>query len=343
MAMETLVGGLEVELGEVERQLATIWKQDDGISTRASLINFVVYSEDPEAARRNSDWLGDITRDHSCRAILVAAEPLAEQADTKAWISAHCHVSKAGAKQVCCEQISFRLRGQACKNLTPVVLSHLDSDLPLFLWWQASVPEDSQLFRWVDRLFFDSQTWSRPAHEFQRLRHLTQRGRTTLRDLNWTRLGQMRWVLAHMFDHQEVLGAANQIRQIRVTHSPEARSTAALLVGWLSSRLGWQSDGTVPRNAQGAVEIQLRPEGGLDLSGVEIDWGGGHLKIATDSSAEHMHSLLDLGDRCLLKQTLPAGKLDTLNLLKGELSRGGNHNLYLDAWRMALPWLGRQA
>ena len=64
-------------------------------------------------------------------------------------------------EQVCSEQLSFVLEGPCVNLLTSIVFSHLDSDLPFYLWWQGEFhdPMDSQLWAWVDRLIYDSQSW----------------------------------------------------------------------------------------------------------------------------------------------------------------------------------------
>ena len=128
--------------------------------TRASLMNLAVYSEEPGSLHEN-------TRDHfqnhrgprlprHCHRSRIPSE----ENRVEAWISAHCHVSRAGSKQVCSEQISFLLKG-ACATLLPnIVFSNLDSDLPFYLWWQGEFhdPMDPQLWAWVDRFIYDSQT-----------------------------------------------------------------------------------------------------------------------------------------------------------------------------------------
>ncbi len=104
--------------------------------------------------------MAKITENHACRAIVIEADCKAKANRVEAWISAHCHVSRAGSKQVCSEQISFLL-GAVHTLLPNIVFSHLDSDLPFYLWWQEEFrePMDPQLWAWVDRVIYDSQGW----------------------------------------------------------------------------------------------------------------------------------------------------------------------------------------
>ena len=104
---------MPVEIGKIDRELKKLWDQADGAMTRASLINLAVYSEAPDSLGKNTALISEITEDHACRAIVVAAEPAAPESEVQAWISAHCHVSRAGSKQICSEQLSFSLKGES--------------------------------------------------------------------------------------------------------------------------------------------------------------------------------------------------------------------------------------
>jgi glucose-6-phosphate dehydrogenase assembly protein OpcA len=150
---ETYSLGLAVEIGKIDKELKKLWEQSAGAMTRASLINLAVYSEAPDSLARNTQLISQITQNHACLAIVIGADRTAKENRVEAWISAHCHISRAGSKQICSEQLSFLLEGP-CTNLLPsIVFSHLDSDLPFYLWWQGDLhdPMDPQLWAWVDR------------------------------------------------------------------------------------------------------------------------------------------------------------------------------------------------
>ena len=108
-SITTLTQGLPVEIGKIDRALKQLWRDGEGAATRASLINFAVYCEGAEAMAQTTEAISKITQDHACRAILIGLDPTKTDATVQAWILAHCHLSRAGAKQVCCEQITFVL------------------------------------------------------------------------------------------------------------------------------------------------------------------------------------------------------------------------------------------
>src|SRR5215467_5248403 len=106
--VETDSPGLPVEIGDIPRQLKKLWSAEKSV-TRASLINLAIYSEAPGSLGKNTRIISQLTEEHACRAIVIANEPAAAENECEAWISAHCHVSRAGNRQVCSEQLSFFL------------------------------------------------------------------------------------------------------------------------------------------------------------------------------------------------------------------------------------------
>src|SRR2546429_9846341 len=143
---ETYSLGLPVEVSKIDQELKKLWQESQGAATRASLVNLAVYSEDAGSLSKNTQLMAKITEDHACRAIVIEADCNAKENHVEAWISAHCHVSGVGSKQVCSEQISFLLKG-GCTDLLPsIVFSQLGFELPFYLWWQQEFrgPMDPQ-------------------------------------------------------------------------------------------------------------------------------------------------------------------------------------------------------
>src|SRR5205085_9141906 len=103
--------GIPVEIGKIDQTLKKIWIDSGGVKTRASLINLAIYSEATGSLPLNTEIISKITENHACRAIVIGADPNAKENRLEAWISAHCHVSGSGSKQVCSEQLSFLLEG----------------------------------------------------------------------------------------------------------------------------------------------------------------------------------------------------------------------------------------
>src|SRR4029078_641100 len=82
--------GQEVPLGRVDKALKDLWGKDEA-RTRASLMNFAIYSEDPGTIESNTRLLEEITSEHACRGMLLLALP-GGQPHARAWITAHCQL-----------------------------------------------------------------------------------------------------------------------------------------------------------------------------------------------------------------------------------------------------------
>ena len=342
MPAKTYSVGLPVEIGQIDRELKKLWAEGEGAMTRASHINLAVYSEEPGSLARNTEILSQITENHACRAIVIAADPSAKQDRVEAWISAHCHVSGTGAKRVCSEQISFLLEGASVKLLPSIVFSQLDSDLPLYLWWQSDFaePMDPQLWAWIDRLIYDSQTWRDFDGQMQLVEKAQREAkqRIVLCDLNWTRLVHFRLAFAQFFDHPASHHHFDEIESGSVVFGRGYRSTALLFVGWLAAQLGWEISQALP---SGDVDLKNRAGKTLRIDLQEKEGPAITAFMAHSGALEFCVRMATCGD--LLEvcrgargenhthQLLPSGENDPVKLVTEELMRGGPHQVYLSA------------
>jgi glucose-6-phosphate dehydrogenase assembly protein OpcA len=337
-----LVRGTPVEVSQINRRLNELWEQEVDVLTRASLVNFAVYSEAPDALSANTELMAQLTQEHACRVILLAANSAAARQRVQAWISVHCHTTGTGTKQVCSEQIAFLLDGDSPDLIRNILFSHLDSDLPLYLWWQGQFSNqiDQQLWRWVDRFFFDSQSWRKPAEQIEILRGsvASAGARCVLCDLNWRRLIHFRLALAQLFDHPWAAQQIRKIREVAITYDPEYWTTAVLFVSWLASQLGWileeQSDfeyrfksGKV--GAPVIVKLTAFPgrwigdvKVGLDRGSLDVKWASDFLETSFQGDLQ-------------FTQMLPVGGTSLGALMEEELTRGGEHRTYLAALKIA--------
>ena len=340
-ATGTYSAGFPVEINAIDRQLKKLWVESGSVMTRASLMNLAVYSEAPGSLSRNTEIISKITENHACRAIVINANPSANKNHLKAWISAHCHVSRTGSKQVCSEQISFLLNGSSAKLLPNIVFSHLDSDLPFYLWWQGEFhdPMDPQLWAWVDRMIYDSQAWSDFADQMRRVEtaQAEAKQRIVLCDLNWTRLLQFRLGIAQFFDHPASHHCFDEIEAVQIDFAPNYSSTALLLAGWLAAQLRWTLEDNSTRDtvrfrnrSKKTIMISLSERIGEPISGCVLNCGSRVFQVGHSTRS-------DLLDVTVTERTAertcrtPAGSNDPVRLMREELLRGGPHRVYLRA------------
>jgi glucose-6-phosphate dehydrogenase assembly protein OpcA len=338
---ENFTAGIPVEVDQIQRERKKLWDAGDRVMTRASLINLAVYSEAPDSLGKNTAIISQLTEDHACRAIVIAADPHAKESRVEAWISAHCHVSRAGSKQVCSEQLSFSLRGKQCGLLPNIVFAQLDSDLPLYLWWQEefSSPMDPQLWAWVDRVIYDSRIWRNFDEQMQLVETAQReaRQRIVLCDLNWVRLVHLRLALAQFFDHPATHHHLAEIKALEIEHAPGFRSTALLLAGWLAGQLEWErSDDSLgfrkrEEKRERKIRVKLREKEGEPISACQITTDSAEFRIEHKPGADLLDVFFGRTEGRKMRQVLPAGKNDVVELLREELMRGGPHRVYLRA------------
>lgn len=339
---ENFAIGMPVQIGKIEPELKRLWAEGGEKMTRASLINLAVYSEEPGSLERNTQIVAAITEDHACRAIVIAIDPAAKESEIKAWIAAHCHVSRAGTKQVCSEQISFLFSEATRPLLLNIVFSHLDSDLPFYLWWQGELHEvlNPQLWSWVDRLIYDSADWSKIEPQLQLLDRACAEAkqRLVLCDLNWMRLVQVRLAIAQFFDTPAGQEKLANIQRVQIAHAPRYRSTALLLTGWLAAQLGWMLLEAADENTFGfadcageTMRVIFEEAEGEPISRCSLFSGDAEFRVVQKTGADLLEATSYSGGEQRTHQLMPGGRNDPASLADEELMRGGPHRVYLRA------------
>jgi glucose-6-phosphate dehydrogenase assembly protein OpcA len=268
------------DVAAIERDLAALWRsmadadpRERGV-TRACALTLLVYVESEEAEQEVTNLIGGIIAQDPCRVVVMVVQPDAPSSGLTAWISAHCHLPKAGERQVCCEQIGLRARGTSVRDLDNVVVPLTVPGLPVILWWRAGrfAPPDyfRNILRVTDHLLVDSARFADPAKDLGKLaaelRHLS--AVVPVSDLNWTRVTPWRGLVAQCFDPAETSGYLEQLADVQVEYEQESprcsaqRAQALLLIGWLASRLGWEIDSPVGTAAGEGSSISFRSRRG---------------------------------------------------------------------------------
>jgi glucose-6-phosphate dehydrogenase assembly protein OpcA len=286
--------------------------------------------------------MAKITEDHACRAIVIEADCEFEENRVEAWINAHCHLNKAGGKQVCSEQISFLLKGGCTTQLPSIILSNLDSDLPFYLWWQGELrdPINAQLWEWVDRFIYDSHDWKDFSAQMALVEAAQREAkqRLVLCDLNWTRLDNLRFALAQFFDHPASHHRLAKISKVQIDFAPGSRSTALLFVGWLGAQLDWQVDAVkssrelrFTETSGQPIDVELREHDGHPVHEIALTSGDVEFRVTYADCGDLLEvSRVQIGEK-RMPQLMPAGSNDPVDLISEELIRGGPHHVYLNA------------
>ena len=329
--------GIPVPIGGIERALGRLWEGSGESKTRASLINLALYSEEEGSLERNSSVIQGLAGEHAMRALLIQADPMAEGSSAEAWISMNCYLRGAKGGEVCSEQVSFLLGGEAARSLQSVVFSHLDSDLPLILWWQADFrpPINGKLWRWVDRLLFDSRDWTNSREQFELAGKISDLAeiRTILCDLNWTRSLHLRQALAGIFDSATTLPELHSLHAVSIAYAPRHRGTALLLIGWLADRVGWHlaRSGDHPefKDERGnRITVSLRESEGASIGRLTLTSSSATFEVVREGGSDLYVTTVRGESFVSATHMVRAPHEDICELLLIELSRSSKHALY---------------
>ncbi len=202
----------------------------------------------PEWVEAAEDVLTGLAERHPSRTIVLVPEP--EQEDgLEADVEVDVFPSGEG-RQIWAETIRIRLKGARAAAPASVVLPLFLPDLPVFLRWRGvpSFGGDSfeSLVGVVDRLIVDSTEWDDLPGSYAQLSGVFER--VVVSDIAWARTSRWRRQLASLWPE------IGNVERIRVTGTA---AQAALLAGWLRSRLG--------------RSVQLEHQAADHLEAVEID------------------------------------------------------------------------
>jgi len=280
----------EVPIGQIESELARLWRESDAatlaaggqILARNSVMTLVVFARGQEQARYVARAIEGLTGQHPSRAIILALQPDATGASISASVSIHSHSPQNnGVGQVRAEQIMLTVNGDATQHLPGVVLPLLLTELPAFVWWTGALPSGElvqSLNDACDRAIIDSADFAAPERDLVRMADMLQSqmhpiNRTAFSDFNWTRIKPWRELTAQFFDNPRYRPYLDGVERVEIEFAVDAQSTpnpiqAYLFAGWLASRLKWQTL-TGVHSAGGAARLGLRTHAGAPIA-VEI-------------------------------------------------------------------------
>jgi len=312
--------GTDIPIGNIDAELRKLWLADEA-NARASLTNFAIYSERDNAIEEDTELIEAITAKQACRAILIHADPTCAEASAKAWITAHCRIDPRGKKNICSEQITFELCGPTGDLLRNIVFAHLDSDLPLVLWWQGDLNQnfDERLYSRIDRLLVNSDRWEDPPASFAALRRAVQdtEHRLAIHDLSWSRSYRFRLAIANLFDDHAALTRLGDLRWVTINHENGVPIAARMLSTWIRARL--PSSSIEFRHVEAGV--------GANLTGIEFATGDATFTITRENGSRFLKTRIDCPEKT--HETLsPAGPERRADLIAELMARAGSNSRY---------------
>jgi glucose-6-phosphate dehydrogenase assembly protein OpcA len=223
--------GTDVKLGTVLDLLDRLRHQTAKTASRTSVLTLVVVADSDERATEASRVMSALGNHHPARVVIVRARPEAPASGVDARVTVYG--AEVVSHPVSFEEIALDVRAGGCGHLDSIIEPFTLSDLPLVIWYPASVPAVSDcLLPVADTVVVDSKE----AGALEMLTGLVELARRrVVVDLSWERLAPWRELLAGLFDSPLYRPFTGAISSIEVQGKPGPRQ---LLAGWLLSRLG---------------------------------------------------------------------------------------------------------
>jgi len=215
-------------------------------------------------------WSGEIAnrlrgvgRYHASRLLVLSYEPHRERLDGRVMIASEGDPS-AGELALLRETVIVELGDRHLDDLLTIADPLVVTDLPTLLWSPHGHHEIVQeLLAMSQAVLLDSVEEPDAREALERALSLSEQAYVV--DLAWLRSTPWRERVAGAFDSPSLRRELAQITSVCVRHHPASTAAAALMVGWLASRLGWQGqplsadDGTIAGLAStGGQQVKLR-------------------------------------------------------------------------------------
>lgn len=352
--------GNEVPLCELEKQLKRLWDSEEA-RTKASLANFAIYCENADSLEANTELIRGVTREHACRALLIATVPDAPEVSVRSWITAHCQLAAGGKKSICSEQITFVISGGSPGLLANTVFSYLESDLPLIFWWQGPFSSrwEPHLYAHIDRLVIDSGAWEEPLSQLQTLEEAWQHahGGFSVNDLTWTRVLHQRRAIAAAFDQPGAAGILQGLDTVEITSGSGHRLAANMFAAWLMDQAGWTLESGEPAGDRFRMRagkeagkekriISLRFKEGQGPRAVpraRLSGSGGSVTLTHGGDSAYIHSRIEPVDGPAVEALTPCPCQSRIELVTERLRRGCNTPRYFRILQTVRVLLGENA
>ncbi|WP_229400077.1 glucose-6-phosphate dehydrogenase assembly protein OpcA [Micromonospora okii] len=232
-----MIGLWDTTGNEVVKALAAERRSAGGVASGMALTLIVVVDE--KRVREAEAAATIAAAAHPCRLLVVVRSEVDRDRNR---LDAEIVV---GGRLGPCEAVVTRMYGRLALHAESVVMPLLVPDVPVVTWWHGEPPaEIATDFLGVvaDRRITDCAQAADPI-EALRLRARDYAPGDT--DLAWTRITPWRTLVAGAFDTTDA-----RVTEARVV-APPTDPTAALMCGWLGSRLGitphWEPSDDAPR------------------------------------------------------------------------------------------------
>jgi glucose-6-phosphate dehydrogenase assembly protein OpcA len=223
------------------------------------------------------EWTGEIAnrlrgvgRYHASRLLVIAYEPRRERLDARVMIASEGE-PKPGELALLRETVVVEIGDRHLDDLLTIADPLVVTDLPTLLWSPHGHHDIVEILLDMSQaVLLDSVEEPDPQEALDRAWALSAQAYVV--DLAWLRSTPWRERVASSFDPTWLRGELREISGVTVHHHPASTVAATLLVGWLASRLDWQTgplladgDALVGSCRGGEQEVAVRLEAAPEL------------------------------------------------------------------------------
>ncbi|MGQ9550251.1 MAG: glucose-6-phosphate dehydrogenase assembly protein OpcA [Roseiflexus sp.] len=348
----------QVDAGAIECELSRLWsaametKQADGVALmRACVFNLVVLTDAAKVASV-TNIVARLTALRPHRAIVAALDgdegAHKPQPRLEAWVQAHCTLALPGRPQICGEQITIIAPCAAGPYIPGIVLSLLEPDVPVILWWTLDRLPDKTLLAHLqpvaDRLILDTARMPEGVDALYAVRALIDAG-LAVGDFVWGRLTPWREQIAQLFDAPPTLQRLQAIEHVTISHAPRGATAALLLAGWIVARLDWRLSAVYDTSAMlsrpdgGSVlieQLEVAIETADDLVSVALETTDARFTVTRSTTGDYLAACAMIDDLMPVERAVHLPALDAATLIADELRLTRHDPIYEAALRQAL-------
>ncbi len=349
-------GGGAMSVAEIERGLARLRANDDGVvGARASVMNLIVVT-DEESAEGVTRVINELSGRYPSRALVLISDPEEERTNLEVGFSVFCNARGGGNTNVYAEGVTLHVEGPPARHLESFAGPLLIPDLPVFLWYPNGAipasPACDGMSALAGRLVLDTGAADDPEGSLRAVAHLVGHEESpAVGDLQWSALSPWRSLVTDLFAPPGRAAELEKIRRVEVQYAPDAGSRALLFSGWLSSCLGWRPESAsrmedggrefVFSGPSGAVTVHLIPnpsDAALRQAKLLCD-GDLTFEVSRHREAINARSRVLRGGEMIGERTVHLGPSDTGAFLGEELRLVGRDEIYEAALRRAVEIL----
>lgn len=225
----------------IEAALRELVKQrhsENGSFVPARALNMIAFV-DSAFSGEIANRLRGVGRYHASRMIVFSYEPERTRLDARAIVTAEREPGE-GELGLLRETVIVEIGERHLDDLVTIADPLVVTDLATLLWSPHGHEEAvNTLLELSQAVLVDSVEDPSYSDAVRRACELGERAYVV--DLAWLRSTPWRERLASAFDPPAMRAELDQVESIAVRHHRESTAAALLMVGWLASRLGWQT------------------------------------------------------------------------------------------------------